>query len=475
MQQESQSQAPTKLHTSKIMIPINNIQSSSGSSVSAVQTQQQDQQNQQQQTSTTTTTINTEEFAKLDALLEDLLAEVEQPILLNKYNENLAEESFAAKPQQQQQQQMTTRNIPISNSNPDEIERSVDWLNEQKEILRSRKELSKSSAVKVSDAHIKYADNSSHFETNFNNNNSANSDEIPSLNGALNGYLSYQTRPPLSPTSQQKLHSLTHGPQSFRSLSTNPGIGYRNNMPETTDDEVNMIDADFDRYSQRSFRSNAGTVQRSKYHTVSNDFVECTRPTAPTPVPPSALYQSRTLANPGKRALSAPPVELGKVMLQRMELKSPVPGRQGSAVPFEHQPKMIQYNEAGQVPRGQTPINQPQQQQQRYIQDNGNNVYTNGRGILKQQQQNMVQYNGQSQQRNVFLNKAYGQDPRQIAYTSGYETDSCIPSGYETDASIPNGYGTYRGDMSKNMAFIKKYFYWENWSKLNLKLTSFFC
>jgi hypothetical protein len=45
------------------------------------------------------------------------------------------------------------------------------------------------------------------------------------------------------------------------------------------------MEHEFDRYSQRSFRSNVSTVQRSKYHTVSNDFVECTRPAAPTPVP----------------------------------------------------------------------------------------------------------------------------------------------------------------------------------------------
>jgi hypothetical protein len=174
-----------------------------------------------------------------------------------------------------------------------------------------------------------------------------NSEEIPSLNGALNGYLSYQTRPPLSPTSQQQLHSLTHGPHSFRSLSTNPGGQRHTAESAAADDEVNMIDADLGRlpHSQRSFQraNNAATAQRSKYHTVSNDFVECTRPAAPTPLPPSALYQSRTLGHPGKRALSAPPVELGKVMLQRMELKSPLTVRQGSTVPFE-QAKMVQYN-----------------------------------------------------------------------------------------------------------------------------------
>ncbi len=144
MQQETQTHAP-KLHTTQITIPINNISSQSTSSMS-----------QQQQTTTITTAINTEEFAKLDALLEDLLAEVEQPILLNKYNENLTHTESCMAHQHQ------IRNIPIHNSNPDnDIERSVDWLNEQKEILRSRKEQCKGSTVKVSDSQIKYADVSS--------------------------------------------------------------------------------------------------------------------------------------------------------------------------------------------------------------------------------------------------------------------------------------------------------------------------
>ena len=71
--------------------------------------------------------INTEEFAKLDALLQDLLAEVDQPILLNKENSRPS----------------IPKSFSVNRSNKlDEIERSVDWLNEQKEILRSRKETS---------------------------------------------------------------------------------------------------------------------------------------------------------------------------------------------------------------------------------------------------------------------------------------------------------------------------------------------
>lgn len=133
------------LHTSKLTIPVNNIKSSSSSSVSAgIQTSNNTSSGVQ------STAINTEEFAKLDALLEDLLAEVEQPILLNKYNENIAsqEENFSVNQQ--------NSHIKMQNSS-DEVERSVDWLNEQKQILRSRKDALKHSAVKVSDTNLSYA------------------------------------------------------------------------------------------------------------------------------------------------------------------------------------------------------------------------------------------------------------------------------------------------------------------------------
>lgn len=439
IQQQPQSQQ--QLHTSKITIPINNIASSSSSSVS---TGTQANNNHAQ-----TTAINTEEFAKLDALLEDLLAEVEQPILLNKCNESLSKNDSFASP----------RNITTNNKGPDEVEKSVDWLNEQKEILRSRKELNpaKHSAIKIGDTNLSYTNgsNESHFQEfksdqmKFSNVNGTlnqsttafserNDDEsqVASLTGALNGYMTGY-KPPLSPNSQRHRYSPTqsqpqqpHQQQSFRSLSTNPTL--LRNINET-DDEINMIESEFDRYSQRSFRSNAGTVQRSKYHTVSNDFVECTRPPALTPVP-SSSYQSK-VSNPGKRALSAPPVELGKVMLQRMELKSPVTIRQGSAIPFENQPKMIQYEPQVIQQRVQTPINTGN----RYF---DNNVYSshNNRGILKSQHnQNMIQYQPQQiPTRNVFLNKSYVENPR-IAYTNGYETDS----------GIPHSYGTYRGNQAQ--------------------------
>ena len=143
-----------------------------------------------------------------------------------------------------------------------------------------------------------------------------------------------------------------------------------------------------------------------------------------------------------KRALSAPPTELGKVVLQRMELKSPVTVRQGSVVPFDshQQQQMIQYNPNEQlIQRVQTPLSNGTLATRSYI---DSNTYNN-RGILKlthnsnghnaplmlQQQQQQVP------SRSVFLNRAYSENPR-IGYTNGYETDSGI-------VSSTNGY-SYR-------------------------------
>lgn len=83
--------------------------------------------------------INTEEFAKLDALLEDLLAEVEQPILLNK--DGIITNNWS--------QNQPANKSSLSKGNSD-LERSVDWLNEQKERLRNRKEMVNNYASKYS-------------------------------------------------------------------------------------------------------------------------------------------------------------------------------------------------------------------------------------------------------------------------------------------------------------------------------------
>lgn len=98
-------------------------------------------------TTTTTTnqqTINSEEFAKLDALLEDLLAEVEQPILLNKEgvaSNNWNHDSLKRNTNGIKSTGSLKHHLNSNRPNIDDIERSVDWLNEQKEKLRNRKEI----------------------------------------------------------------------------------------------------------------------------------------------------------------------------------------------------------------------------------------------------------------------------------------------------------------------------------------------
>ncbi len=138
--------------TSKITIPINNGLAST--SISSINTQQQQQQQNNitsTNATTTTTTINTEEFAKLDALLEDLLAEVEQPILLNKdgvISTNSWNENSLSKKRINSYNDGLNMNNNNNKENfrmhssrhltngSDDLERSVDWLNEQKKKKR---------------------------------------------------------------------------------------------------------------------------------------------------------------------------------------------------------------------------------------------------------------------------------------------------------------------------------------------------
>ena len=139
-----------------------------------------------------------------------------------------------------------------------------------------------------------------------------------------------------------------------------------------------------------------------------------------------------------KRALSAPPTEIGKVVLQRMELKSPLTVRQTSTIPFEHE----SYIQNQPMPTTTTtttststvlPIKTMNNAAQ-YI----DNPYNN-RGILKsqtystnnQQQEQLFEPTSTLQQqqqplpqttRNVFLNRSYSEAPNK--FTNGYETDS---------------------------------------------------
>ena len=298
-----QAAPPHTTHTSKVTIPINSLSSTSSTSVAS--------KHNVGAPCGPGTALNTEEFAKLDALLEDLLAEVEQPILLNKHGENGTNKENLNGTRQ------------FSGNNSDEIERSVDWLNEQKERLRSRKELISNCSSKHSASNLatKLSEQQTTGFTHFNKPNGysklvkstpifayeSNQAQFQCDNNNVycghedpNGYVYlHQSKPPVSPTNRQlyspsqllNLQQQQQQQQSFRSISTNPAL--LRNINET-DDEINMIEAEFDRYSQRSFRSNASTVQRSKYHTVSNDFVECTRPPAPTPLPITSTYTTKT-------------------------------------------------------------------------------------------------------------------------------------------------------------------------------------
>lgn len=147
-----------------------------------------------------------------------------------------------------------------------------------------------------------------------------------------------------------------------------------------------------------------------------------------------------------KRALSAPPTEIGKVVLQRMELKSPLTVRQPSVVPFE-QSQSLAYpisNHQMLQQRIQTPVN--------YTISNRSQIDNpyNNRGILKTNNLNTNQAsfettttattNQQVPTRSVFLNRSYSETPR-MTYTNGYETDSGLftNNGYVYRNSNQNG------------------------------------
>lgn len=96
-----------------------------------------------------------------------------------------------------------------------------------------------------------------------------------------------------------------------------------------------------------------------------------------------------------KRALSAPPTEVGKVVLQRMELKSPLTVRQPSVVPFEH-PQNGEQIMLAEPSNSQTTtmVSQQVPNQQRSFIDNP----YNNRGVLRGNNYTSLQ----SQQQPVF-------------------------------------------------------------------------
>jgi len=292
---------------------------------------------------------NTEELAKLDELLADLLSEVDQPMLLN------------------DEGKVTNWNVkPKGHSDIlkglDDIERSVDYLNEKRERTLSKKGSSSVAEspyqngypVETADELI-YEENDNSASLNapvrqirskldyfVSNSNDAGLSNVraanlsgqrltksfvnPSSSAAFqptpydrsrklvntetqtaSSKLPMQNKPPVSPT-PRAYYSLNRNLPGYRS-GTNSAI--MKNINETDDENIN----DFD--DRCSVISSTSTIQRSKYHTISNNFVELTKPL------PS------TAKNFPKRALSAPPADMGKIVLQRLELRSPltVPGQ----------------------------------------------------------------------------------------------------------------------------------------------------
>ena len=259
----------------KVHIPINSTTSSLPSpNNSSANTSSAGLQPQQQQP------INTEEFAKLDALLEDLLAEVEQPILLNKTdlsytsssnswinNGNVGKAGITITNSHGNNNGsgVLRKNAHLS-SNINDIERSVDWLNEQKEVLRSRKFQHSSVDSPSQEIHLGeqqqqqqpyrrvktkldyYLSSSNNngaspsisYTTSSSNKPYALNDESSILSSAENGVM-INNKPPVSPNNrmmysptsylqQQQQQTVLLQPQttpvtnngSFRSLSTNP-------------------------------------------------------------------------------------------------------------------------------------------------------------------------------------------------------------------------------------------------------------
>ena len=175
---------------------------------------------------------NNDEFAKLDALLADLLSEVEQPILLNPQG------TLTNWDHQGYNRPKSSNKCEIL-KNLDDIERSVDYLNEQKEKLKSKKDVyyqkdgSKDNVIfeeedlesqqshtnnnqpfrKVKSKFDYYLSNSNEQNNQENNQkiphnygvSSMNSNSFNRLN-ATNSLANEQNKPPISPNTYSKFY-----------------------------------------------------------------------------------------------------------------------------------------------------------------------------------------------------------------------------------------------------------------------------
>lgn len=124
---------------------------------------------------------NNEEFAKLDALLADLLSEVEQPILLNQHGTTVEWNTLSRNHSATINNTNKTNNYGVNSNkndnceilkNLDDIERSVDYLNVQKEKLKLKKNsnlISSSYRQKDGDKDVIFEEEDQHDSSSLNN------------------------------------------------------------------------------------------------------------------------------------------------------------------------------------------------------------------------------------------------------------------------------------------------------------------
>ena len=196
-------------------------------------------------TSSNQQAINSEEFAKLDALLEDLLAEVEQPIFLNK--DGTASNNWNHDSLKRGSNGIKSTSSLKHHPNIDDIERSVDWLNEQKEKLRNRKEmfsgnLDEQSAPINSQPYRKIKTKLDYYVSNSNENNNSTNTPInmnkagfsytnPDSFNKLNNHQSYNNNNEsiIINNSMETSPTVTSNGTSDFSNQTDE-IAYRNNL-----------------------------------------------------------------------------------------------------------------------------------------------------------------------------------------------------------------------------------------------------
>lgn len=213
---------------------------------------------------------NNDEFAKLDALLADLLSEVEQPILLNPQG-TLKNWDHSSSSSSYNKLQQNKNNVNSSNKcemlkTLDDIERSVDYLNEQKEKLKFKKENAlyyqkergTDKDVILEDEELTQQDNQpfrkikSKFDYYVSNSNEQNNGDIPSFSSnkqqqhgvstnsfntsklsnheqfSNNSMFINENKPPISPNAYTKFNQKHDN--SMHGFQTIPSTNYNSNQ-----------------------------------------------------------------------------------------------------------------------------------------------------------------------------------------------------------------------------------------------------